>query len=86
LLSLISGLLARVATELVVFLLGEGVGCVTGCSLDVEPLESHEKGLLNFLAVGAGAGGGTGAGAGAGGGVISAALAAGGLFDRESLA
>lgn len=63
-----------VATELAVFLLGEGAGG-TGVSTLVELLESHEKGLLNFRPVGAGAAveGGFGEGG-----------AAGGLFDRVS--
>lgn len=71
------------ATELAVFLLVEGAaGCGADCSF-VELLESHEKGLLNFLPDGAGAGAGAGA---AGGGTTSGMLAAGGLLDRESLA
>jgi hypothetical protein len=79
LLSIISGLLVSVATELAVFLLVEGPGWTAGGSLE-ELRESHEKGLLNFLPEGAGAG----AGAGAGGG--GAAAVAGGLLDCESVA
>jgi hypothetical protein len=85
LLSIISGLLVRVATELAVFLLGEGVGCTAGGSLEEELRESQEKGLLNFLPVGAGAGKGVGAGAAAGTGGDGAGAAAGGLFDRVSV-
>lgn len=59
-----------VATELAVFLLGETIGCAGGCSLD-EARESHEKGLVSFLPIGAG-----GAGAGA--------TAAGVVFVGES--
>jgi hypothetical protein len=86
LLSIISGLLVRVATELAVFLLGEGVGCTAEGSLE-ELRESQEKGLLNFLPVGAGTGTGAGAGAGAaaGKGGDGAGAAAGGLFDRVSV-
>ena len=73
-----------VATELAVFLRGEGVICTAGGSLE-ELRESHEKGLLNFLPVGAGAGAGVVAGAEAAGGG-TAAGAAGGLLDRESVA
>lgn len=68
-----------VATELAVFLRGDGVTCTAGGSLD-ELRESHENGLLNFLPVVAGAG----AGAGAGGGGAAAGI--GGLLDRESVA
>lgn len=75
-----------VATELAVFLLGEGVGCTAGGSFE-ELRESHEKGLLNFLPVDAGAGAGAGAGAAtAAGGDGATAGGAGGLFDRESVA
>jgi hypothetical protein len=75
-----------VATELAVFLLGDGVGCTAGGSFE-ELRESHEKGLLNFLPVGAGAGAGAAAGAATGaGGDGAAAGGAGGLFDRESVA
>jgi hypothetical protein len=70
-----------VATELAVFLRVDGLACTAGGSLE-ELLESQENGLLNFLPVGAGAGGGGAAAAGA----ASWALAAGGLFDRESFA
>jgi hypothetical protein len=83
LLSIISGLLVRVATELAVFLLGEGVGCTAAGSLE-ELRESQEKGLLNFLPVGAGAGAGARATAGTGGDGTGAG-GAGGLFDRASV-
>jgi hypothetical protein len=84
LLSIISGLLASVATELAVFLLAEGAGCTAGGSLD-ELLESQEKGLLNFRPVEAGGGAAAGAGAEAGGGGAATAVSVE-LLDRESLA
>jgi hypothetical protein len=76
LLSIISGLLVRVAIELAVFLLAEGVCCTAGGSFE-ELRESHENGLLNFLPVDVGAGAGGGA---------AAAAAAGGVFDWDSVA
>jgi len=77
-----------VATELAVFLLGDGAGGTGAGSFD-ELRESHENGLLNLRPVVAGAGGGAG-GAGIGsddvaGTVAGATLAAGGLFDWGSL-
>lgn len=57
--SIISGLLVSVATELAVFLLGDGAADAEFCSLD-ELRESHEKGLLNLRPVEAGAGAGAG--------------------------
>lgn len=82
-----------VATELAVFLLGDGAAGTGVGSFD-ELLESHENGLLNLRPVVAGAGAGAGGGAGGVGvgnddvvgKVAGATLAAGGLFDWESLA
>jgi hypothetical protein len=57
LLSIISGLLVSVVTELAVFLLGDTAGGeVAGASLSLEefPLESQEKALEIFLAGGGG--------------------------------
>ncbi len=49
LLSIISGLLVRVATELAVFLLGDVVGGgVATTSLETELRDSQEKGLVSF--------------------------------------
>jgi hypothetical protein len=76
LLSALSGLLARVATEAFVFLLSLGVGSDgSGFLLEVV-LDSHEKGLVSFLD-GAGVGVGsdfrcsTAGGGGGGGGKLT---------------
>jgi hypothetical protein len=71
-------LLIKVATELAVFLLGDGAARVTGGSFD-ELRESQEKGLLNFLLVVAGAEAGAGAGAW-GAAAVAAGLLAGDSF------
>ena len=62
LLSIISGLLVRVATELAVFLLGETAGGEVAVASLAEFLESQEKGLVSLRGGGRSTGGGCEAG------------------------